>query len=132
MEDFIESNCRFLMMKNNWSGLIIDGSAKNISWLRNSYYFWKHDLKTICAFIDRENKNDLLACSDFDYDLGVLSIDLDGNDYFVLSAIKNWRPRILVCEFNPIFGPSRKLSIPYDPSFLRFKHHPSGLYWGLL
>ncbi len=118
-------------MKDNWSGFVIDGSAKNISRLKNSYYFWKYDLNAMCAIIDRENINDLLACSGFDYDLGILSIDLDGIDYFVLSAIKHWRPRILVCEFNPIFGPTRKVSVPYDPGFQRFKHHHSGLYWGV-
>jgi hypothetical protein len=79
VEDFSESNCRFLMMKDDWRGFVIDGSRQNIEKLKKSYYFWKHDLKAIPAFIDRENINELLSKSDFDCDLGILSIDVDGN-----------------------------------------------------
>ena len=130
VEDFSESNCRFLMMKDNWRGFVIDGSERNISRLTKSYYYWKYDLQAICAFFDQNNIEDLLDQSGFDYDLGILSIDLDGVDYFVLSSITKFKPRILICEFNPIFGPTRKVTVPYDKKFERFKYHYSGLYWG--
>jgi hypothetical protein len=130
VEDFSESNCRFLMMKDNWRGFVIDGSERNISRLVKSYYYWKYDLQAICAFVDKDNIEDLLDQSGFDHDLGILSIDLDGIDYYVLSSIVKFKPRILICEFNPIFGPTRKVTVPYDKKFQRFKHHYSGLYWG--
>jgi hypothetical protein len=130
VEDFFESNCRFLMMKDNWRGFVIDGSAKNIQTLRSSYFFWKHDLQTLTAFVTRENINELLAKSGFDEDVGILSIDLDGNDYHVFHAIKDFRPRILICEFNAVFGPVRKISIPYSPDFARRRAHHSYLYYG--
>jgi len=59
-----------------------------------------------------------------------LSIDLDGVDFFILSSIARFKPRILICEFNPVFGPTRKVTVPYDKEFQRFKHHYSGQYWG--
>ena len=130
VEDFSESNCRFLMMKDNWRGFVIDGSERNISRLVKSYYYWKYDLQALCAFVDQDNIEDLLDQSGFDHDLGILSIDLDGVDFFILSSIARFKPRILICEFNPLFGPTRKVTVPYDKEFQRFKHHYSGQYWG--
>jgi hypothetical protein len=130
VECFLESNCRFLQMKDNWSGFVIDASSENISKLRHSYFYWKYDLHAIAAFITRENINELLAQSGFDEDLGILSIDLDGNDYHVLEAIRHFKPRILICEYNSVFGGVRKISIPYDAAFSRNRSHYSNLYFG--
>lgn len=130
VEDFFESNCRFLLMKDNWSGFVIDSSSANIERLKQSYFYWKYHLVAIDAFITKENINELLAKSGFDEDLGILSIDLDGNDYFILEAISFFRPRILICEYNSVFGATRKISIPYERDFIRAHKHYSNLYWG--
>jgi hypothetical protein len=130
VEDFSESNCRFLMMKDNWKGFVIDGSEENISKIRNSYYFWRHQLSTIAAFITAENINHLLARSGFDRDVGILSLDIDGNDFYILQAIDNYNPRILICEYNSIFGSERKISVPYSSDFHRTAKHYSNLYFG--
>ena len=130
VEDFFESNCRFLMEKDNWRGFVIDGSASNIARLRKSYFHMKHDVVALQAFITRENINDLLARSGFEEDLGILSIDLDGIDAYVLQAIHSFRPRILICEYNAVFGGQRKISVPYDPAFTRLKAHHSNLFAG--
>jgi len=130
VEDFFESNCRYLLMKDNWCGLVIDGSSSNMNRLKGSYFFWKHHLLALDAFITRDNINELLARSGFDEDLGILSVDLDGNDYHVLEKITFFRPRILICEYNSVFGATRKISVPYDENFMRTKKHYSNLYWG--
>lgn len=130
IEDFSESNCRFLLMNADWHGFVIDGSAGNINRLKNRSYFWKHDLQAIAAFVDAENINGLLSQSGFERDLGILSVDIDGNDYHVLSAINGFEPRIIICEFNPVFGAERKISVPYDPNFYRTDKHHSNLYFG--
>lgn len=130
VEDFFESNCRFLLMKDDWKGFVIDGSSSAIERLKQSYFYWKHHLEAVHAFITRDNINDLLAGSGFEEDLGILSVDLDGNDYYVLEAITSFKPRILICEFNPVFGGARKISIPYQPDFYRTNSHYSNLYWG--
>ncbi len=130
VEDFSESNCRYLLMKDNWSGFVIDGSASDIERLKQSYFYWKYELGSLAAFVTKENINDLLAKSGFGKDLGILSIDLDGIDYYVLEAISFFQPRILICEYNAVFGATRKISVPYDAGFDRVEKHYSGLYWG--
>jgi hypothetical protein len=129
VESFMEANCRFLMMKDNWNGYVIDASSSNIANLKNSYFYWKYQIDAVDAFVTKDNINDLLAKSCFDEDVGILSIDIDGNDYFILEAINTVRPRILICEYNAVFG-ARKISVPYDPGFSRTKKHHSNLYWG--
>jgi hypothetical protein len=130
VEDFMESNCRFLLMKDDWKGFVIDGSKSNIEKIKNSYFYWRHHLDAVDKFITKENIEEILATSGFDSDLGILSLDLDGNDFFILEAIKNFNPRILICEYNPVFGASRKISIPYQADFYRTNTHHSNLYWG--
>jgi len=130
VQDFFESNCRFLMMKDNWRGFVIDGSAANIDRLRQSYFYWKYEISAVDAFITRENINELLAKSGFGPDLGILSVDIDGNDYHVLQAIEVFSPRILICEYNALFGPSRRITVPYDADFVRTSKHHSNLYYG--
>jgi len=130
VQDFLESNCRFLLMKDDWRGFVIDGSTANIQRLKNSYFYWKHQLDAVDQFITKENINELLALSGFAEDVGILSVDLDGNDYHILNAITNFKPRILICEYNPYFGGVRKITIPYDPAFTRMRAHYSNLYWG--
>lgn len=130
VEDFFESNCRFLLMKDNWQGFVIDGSMEHVKRIRQSYFYWKHHLGSECAFITRENINELLKKSGFDEDLGILSVDIDGNDYHVLQSITAFKPRILICEYNGVFGRDRKISIPYEPDFYRTGKHYSNLYFG--
>lgn len=130
VEDFSESNCRFLLMNSDWNGFVIDASIKNIEKLKISNYYWKYNLNALCAFIDKDNINELLKKSNFDKDLGILSIDIDGNDYHVLNNINYFNPRIIICEFNPVFGTGQKITVPYDPKFNRTKKHYSNLYWG--
>jgi hypothetical protein len=130
VEDFFESNLRFLMIKDNWSGFVIDGSMQNMNKLKDSSFYWKHQLESECAFITKDNINELLSKSEFDEDIGVLSIDIDGNDYYVLEAITRVKPRILVCEYNAVFGPTRKITAPYRPDFVRTRAHYSNLFFG--
>lgn len=128
--DYRESNTRFLLNNDNWSGLIIDGSEENMFGVRNWLELWKYNLKVKTAFIDKDNINDLISSEGIIGDIGLLSVDLDGNDYYVLDAIKCISPRIVICEYNSVFGGEHPVSIPYDPNFYRTKAHYSNLYWG--
>jgi len=129
--DFFESNSHFLLVNNNWSGFVIDGSEKNIKTLKSSPFFWRYDLVAKAAFIDRDNINDLLLESNFE-DLGILHIDLDGNDYWILSSIdfNRFNPDILILEYNSNFGSERKITVPYDRNFSCLDAHYSGQYFG--
>jgi hypothetical protein len=130
VETFTESNCRFLMQHQNWRGLVLDGSAENIQHINHHPYWWRFDLKAVTAFVTRENINTLLLENGFSGDIGVLSIDIDGNDYWVWEAITAVSPVMVICEYNSAFGPEESVTIPYDPAFNRHQAHPSGMYWG--
>lgn len=81
-------------------------------------------------FVTRDNINETIAEAGISGDIGLLSVDIDGNDYWVLEAIDVVSPRILIVEYNSTFGPDAAVSVPYDPWFDRTKAHPSNLYWG--
>lgn len=130
VENYIESNTRFLLINNNWSGLVIDGSIENINFIKNDPIYWKYNLKAECSFIDTKNINKIITQSGVSGDIGLLSIDIDGNDYYILDSINAIRPEIIVCEYNSLWGDSLSVSIPYDPLFIRSKAHYSNLYFG--
>lgn len=60
VENYTESNTRFLLVNNNWSGLVIDGSKENIDYIKNDKISWAHDLHAFHAFITKANINELI------------------------------------------------------------------------
>jgi hypothetical protein len=130
VENYRESNTRFLLMNNNWSGAVIDGSIRNIQEVRQSEYYWKYDLTAINAFIDRDNINALLREAGFERELGLLHIDLDGNDYWIWEAIEEVAPTIVILEYNSVFGIDRAITVPYNKAFTRTQAHYSNQYAG--
>ncbi len=130
VEDYSESNTRFLLCNDNWRGLILDGGTAHIEFVRLNDLGWQHTLDARSVFITRDNINQTIADAGISGDIGLLSVDIDGNDYWVLDAIDVVRPRILVTEYNSTFGPDAAVSVPYDPAFDRTTAHHSTLYWG--
>lgn len=130
VENYIESNTRFLLINNNWSGLVMDGSPDNIAYIQNDEIYWQHDLTAVCAFIDTNNINNLISEAGFSDEIGLLHIDIDGNDYWVWKAIEVVNPVIVIVEYNSSFGKDRAITIPYNPAFCRMQAHYSGLYAG--
>jgi hypothetical protein len=131
VENFREANCRFLLQNRNWRGLVIDGNQKQIQQLRNDSIFWMYDLVALAAFITAENINDLFRGAGFEGPLGILSVDIDGNDYWVLDRIDCVDPAILICEYNSLLGDTRPVVVPYKADTHRFEGHYSGLYYGV-
>lgn len=130
VQNYTESNTRFLLMNDNWRGLIIDGSQANMERVRKQDFYWRYDLTAVDAWIDRDNINQLIGDAGFSGDIGILSIDIDGNDYWVWERINIVRPVIVVVEWNSLFGASSSVSVPYDPAFQRSTAHFSHLYYG--
>ena len=130
VEDYRESNTRFLMMNNNWSGMVMDASPKNIEAIVHSEYFWKYELKATCAFIERGNINELLVEAGVGGEIGLLHIDIDGNDYWIWDAIEVVDPVIVIVEYNSVLGIDRAITIPYQEAFTRTTAHFSNLFYG--
>jgi hypothetical protein len=130
VESYAEANTRFLLLKDNWRGLIIDSDARYMRAVREGPLAWRHDLTAVTAFIDADNINGLIRDAGFAGAIGLLSIDIDGNDYWVWSKLDVVDPIIVVAEYNSVLGPAAAVSVPYDPAFVRSKAHHSTLYWG--
>ncbi|MDP8244107.1 MAG: hypothetical protein P9L94_08515 [Candidatus Hinthialibacter antarcticus] len=130
VQNYEESNTRFLLMNNNWKGLIIDGDENNIQHVKKSELYWRQDLTAVTAFIDLDNINMLISKAGLSGEIGLLSIDIDGNDYWVWEKIDVVNPVIVIVEYNSVFGKSHGITIPYDSIFERNKAHFSNLYWG--
>lgn len=130
VESYVEANTRFLLMHDHWRGLILDGSQENMALVKKTDLYWKHDLRAVSAFITRENINRLFEENGFTGDIGILSIDIDGNDYWVWEAINSVNPAIVIVEYNANLGCEKAISVPYDPEFVRSAAHHSFLYFG--
>jgi hypothetical protein len=130
VENYTEANTRFLLVNDNWRGLVIDGSEANIESIKSDEIYWKYELTAVARFIDKSNINEIIATNNFSGPLGILSIDIDGNDYWVWESIDVVDPAIVIVEYNSVFGKERAVTIAYDAAFKRSEAHPSNLYWG--
>ncbi len=130
VENYREANTRFLLRHDNWRGLVIDGSPIYVESIKAERWYWRHDLTAIAAFVTAENINALIRAHVAEPDIGLLSIDIDGNDYWVWKAIDVVSPRIVICEYNSLFGDRQCVTVPYKADFDRSRAHHSNLYWG--
>lgn len=130
VENYGEANTLFLLKHRNWRGLVIDGSEENIATVKRSPEYWRHDLRAECSFITRDNINSIITRHGLQGELGLLSVDIDGNDYWVWEAIDCVTPCIVVAEYNSLFGPYAKLSTPYKADFVRKQADPTNMYYG--
>jgi hypothetical protein len=128
--DYSEANTRFLLENRNWRGLIIDGDPALADLPIRDPRHHRFDLTTKSAFIYRDNINDLFSDAAFTGEIGLLSVDIDGNDYWVWEAIDVVQPVIVICEFNSTFGDLHPVSVPYDPQFVCGVTQPNRLYYG--
>ena len=130
VQDYKESNTRFLLQHDNWSGLVMDSSRADILKIKQDQVYWRNNLLAVCAFIERDNINSLISENGISADIGMLSIDIDGNDYWIWEAISSISPRIVICEYDSILGCDRAVVTPYRKDFDRAKAHYSFLYGG--
>jgi hypothetical protein len=130
VETYEESNTRFLLLNDNWRGLVIDGSKSNIDYIKSDPIYWRHELTAVESFITTKNIDQLLCEYGYKGKIGLLSIDIDGNDYWVWQAITAVDADIVVIEYNSLFGNERTITIPYKDDFVRSESHYSNLYFG--
>jgi len=129
VENYEESNTRFLLLNDHWQGMVLDARASDIRYIRQDKIYWQYDLQAKCAWITRENINGLLHDAGFGEDVGLLSIDIDGNDYWIWEAIQSVRPLIVIVEYNSLLG-LQPIAVPYKEDFDRTVAHYSTLYYG--
>jgi len=130
VENYEEATTKFLLVNNNWSGLVMDSSRNNIAQIKNAPIYWKYDLTAIHSFVTVENINKILSDAKISGTIGLLHIDIDGNEYWVFKAIEIIDPIIVILEYNSLWGLDRSITVPYKPDFDRTKEHYSNLYAG--
>jgi hypothetical protein len=130
VQDYTECNTKFLLMNRNWRGLIIDESTNLINKIKNSDIYWRYDLTAIKSFITKNNINNIFKDNNFVGPIGLLSIDIDGNDYWIWDSINCVDPEIVIIEYNSRLGFEKAITIPYREDFERKKAHYSNIYYG--
>jgi hypothetical protein len=130
VENYREANTRLLAIMRNWKGLIIDGCGRSVKDIYRQQVYWRHRIIAVHEFISTDNIQDIIVKNGFSGDLGVLSIDIDGNDFWLWKSIDCIRPVIVVCEYNAVFGDLHSITVPYAPDFRRSIAHWSNLYFG--
>lgn len=107
-------NSGFLAEDLGFLGMMVDASAKNVTTLQG----WVPPTVQVSqAWITRENVDELVESNGFSGEVDVLSLDIDGNEYWVWEKLQACAPRIVIIEYNSLFGPERSVTIPYDPKF---------------
>lgn len=130
VQDYTECNTKFLLMNKNWKGLIIDEAENLINKIKNSDIYWRFDLTATKSFITKNNINNIFKDNNFVGPIGLLSIDIDGNDYWIWDSINCVDPEIVIIEYNSRLGFEKAITIPYREDFERKKAHYSNIYYG--
>ena len=129
-ENYDEANTRFLYETSNAKGLIIDDSF-DLKRLSKELDIWKRRIIAVKTKISSQNINFVLEKNDFKNDIDLFSLDIDGIDYWIIKELPKKFAKIVVAEFNPVFGPNLEISVPNINNFNRTEYHYSNLCWGV-
>jgi hypothetical protein len=111
-------------LAREWEGLLLDGDRYNVV-IANVILPKRVTARQL--WITRETLSAVRDCV-AGRDLGILSIDVDGNDYWFLQDLIDLRPAIIISEYNSVLG-LRSITVPYDDGFDRRKFG-DGWYFG--
>ena len=111
-----------LIVNHGWWGYLFDGNEKNV---RNGQRFFANQQDTFLhpplfahAWITAENVNEQLSAAGATGVVDLLSLDMDGMDYWVWKAVTMIQPRVVVCETNNLIPAGRALTVPYSRDFV--------------
>ena len=120
VQDGLESNCHWLLF-NGWTGLWIDGDTECFRRLQKHFAkpLSTGRLNAINAFITVDNINKLIGGDGgINGEVDLLSIDIDGNDYWVWEKINCIQPRVVIIEYNAKFPPPCEWVMEADPTYV--------------
>jgi hypothetical protein len=129
--NFRECNSRFLAENRNASVYLVDGRLDLITTAERDPLIWKNHLFAVNTWVTPENIQTI--CQDAANKMGgldIFSLDIDGNDFWVLDSCPLEGVEIIVVEYNPLFGANLPVTVPRDDKFERRTKHYSCLYYG--
>jgi len=114
----IENNTTSLLI-DEWNGVWIEADLELIKYINERFSREIHNkkLKIKHSFVDAQNIQDLFKEMAVPTEFDLLSIDIDGNDYWVWDAIKDFSPRVIIVEYNASYGPNLNWIMEYDPNY---------------
>lgn len=114
VENGLENNTLKLLLEG-WHGLWMEGNRRYVSQINSKFsgLIQKGNLRVQNAFIDRDNINDLIG-RQYTGEIDLISIDIDGNDIYILENLEIIRPRVVVIEYNGKFPPSMSIAQAYN------------------
>lgn len=115
VEDGRECNTANLALNFGWKGLMVDAGGERLKSAEN--YYRGKKVSFSASFVTAENVNGIIRDNGFSGEIDLLSIDVDGNDYWIWKAIDAVNPRVVVMEYNASFGPEKSMTIKYQPDF---------------
>jgi hypothetical protein len=129
--DGVENNSAWLLVAEKYSGVMIDGDAASVERASRTVVVNSVGAESRRMFVTRDNIDDVRAMIPL-HDPDVFSLDIDGNDYHIAQAmlVSGFRPRIVVVEYNSVYGSARSMTISYQEAFVFTEADPTWLYYG--
>jgi hypothetical protein len=119
--DGLECNCANLILHHSWQGLLVDGNEKQVARGRAHFQSSPHTFifppVFAHAWVTRGNVNELMTSHGFSGEIDLLSLDMDGVDYWIWEAITVITPRVVVLEYADDLGPDVSWTVPYSDDF---------------
>ena len=130
-EDYSESNTRYIYQTMNCEGLIIDPYRNLQGQIQKYISLTSNKLKIHNDYVDKENILEILKKYNFEKNIDLFSIDIDGIDYWIIKELPKKMSKIFIAEYNPFFGPKAEITVPYIKNFNRTNYHYSNLCYGV-
>ncbi len=112
----LECNTLWLLHQQ-WQGVWVDADETAIQEIGRTHMDWLGErLKVIQSIVSAENVEGLLRSAGVPKDLDFLSIDVDGNDYWIWKAITTFLPHLVCIECNATWAPPASITVKYDPN----------------
>ncbi len=125
--DGLENNTVYLLSRG-WAGIWMEGSSKSAAVIRRNLnrLIGSKKLTLIESFITRENVSSLLEQAGVPADIDLLSIDIDRNTFYIWEALADYKPRVVVVEYNAIMPPELDWKVQYRAD----QWYDGSLYFG--
>lgn len=109
------SNTALLLRERGWRGVLIEGSSYRFGRLRE-HWGGVDGVRIVQAMVRSDDVEARLCEAGVPGEFDLLSIDIDGNDYWVWRAIERFRPKVVVIEYNPYYEPPRRWVMKENPA----------------
>jgi len=120
--DGVKGSNTYALFREGWRGVGFEGSNRKVCKLAAAYKHYPQVSAANCV-VTPQNVVPLLRAYNIEREFGVLSLDIDSYDYWVLDAVlAEFRPRLIVTEINEKIPPPIKFVVKFDPNF-QMTHH---------